>query len=368
MARTSGRILAAGAVEETGNGGGNGLAEQKRRITINDIARLANVSKKTVSRVINQSPFVKEDTRQKIAKIIEEHGFTPDPQARGLAFRRSFLIGLVHDNPNAQMVLSLQQGLFDRLTGSGFELVVHPCDRNSPSLVADIRNFVERQKLFGVVLLPPVSENETLVAMLRDIDCPYVRIGSVMLDEPEQMIALDDRSATAEAANHLADLGHRLIGFIKGPANFASAQERFVGFAEALRSRGMPLRDDYIVQGGYTFESGIAAAEQLLNRDVRPTAIFASNDEMAAGVYRVANERGIAIPGDLSVIGFDDTAFAARMWPPLTTVRWPIRDMGRTAASRLIARMHEERERGTHQEEPLVPRLIIRGSTAKPRT
>src|SRR5690242_7654013 len=127
-----------------------------RRPTINDIARLANVSKKTVSRVINQSPFVKDETRAKIDAVIQQIGYAPDPQARGLAFRRSFLIGLVYDNPNAQYIVNAQEGVLDALRGSEFELVVHPCDRLSEDFVAGVRRFVERQKLHGVILLPPV--------------------------------------------------------------------------------------------------------------------------------------------------------------------------------------------------------------------
>src|SRR5687767_1506233 len=133
-----------------------------RRATINDIARLASVSKKTVSRVINQSPFVKEETRAKIDAVIREIGYQPDPQARGLAFRRSFLIGLVYDNPNAQYIVNIQDGALDALRGSGFELVVHPCDRRSEDFVPGVRRFVERQKLHGVILLPPVSEDQNL--------------------------------------------------------------------------------------------------------------------------------------------------------------------------------------------------------------
>ena len=134
-----------------------------RRATINDIARMASVSKKTVSRVINQSPFVKEETRAKIDAVIRQIGYHPDPQARGLAFRRSFLIGLVYDNPNAQYIVNIQDGALDALRGSGFELVVHPCDRRGEDFIPGVRRFIERQKLHGVILLPPVSEDHTLV-------------------------------------------------------------------------------------------------------------------------------------------------------------------------------------------------------------
>src|SRR5258708_25869557 len=146
----------------------------RRRPTITDIARLAGVSKKTVSRVINASPYVQKDTRERIEAVIAEHGYAPDPQARGLAFRRSFLIGLVYDNPNPQYVVNMQLGLLDGLKGSGFELVVHPCSRASPTFLADLRGFIERQKLAGVVLTPSVSQDERAAALLGEVGCAYV--------------------------------------------------------------------------------------------------------------------------------------------------------------------------------------------------
>ena len=162
-------------------------------MTINDIARLAKVSKKTISRVINNSPLLKRETRERVLKIIEEVGYQPDPQARGLAFRRSFLIGLIYDNPNAQYVIDMQQGIIDVIRGSGLELVVYPCRRRHPSFLSDIRNFVERQRLFGVVLPPSVSEDEDLIRLLDEISCPYARIASVSLDLPARMVVTHDR-------------------------------------------------------------------------------------------------------------------------------------------------------------------------------
>jgi LacI family transcriptional regulator len=307
-----------------------------RRATINDIARLANVSKKTVSRVINQSPFVKEATRAKIDAVIQQIGYAPDPQARGLAFRRSFLIGLIYDNPNAQYIVNIQDGVLDALRGSGFELVVHPCDRLSEDFLPGIRRFIERQKLNGVILLPPISEDQTLAQQLREIDCQFVRVASVRLDTTSRAILCNDREATAEAANYLEALGHRRIGLIAGPPQYRSAHERTTGFLTALEARGVKIPPEMIVEGAYSFESGVACGEALLARRPRPTAIFACNDEMAAGVYKAAYRLRISIPEELSVIGFDDSPMATRLTPSLTTIRMPIRDMGRLAAAKLI--------------------------------
>src|SRR5262245_36440836 len=179
-------------------------AAGERRHTINDIARLANVSKKTVSRVINESPFVRQETRARIAEIMQRVGYTPDPQARGLAFRRSFLIGLIYDNPNAPYVINIQEGALGALRRMGYELVVHPCDRNSPEFLPEIRNLVSRQKLDGVILLPPVSENAVLPDLLRELKTAYVRVLSARLDEPNNLVLSMDRQSAAEVAEHLA--------------------------------------------------------------------------------------------------------------------------------------------------------------------
>jgi LacI family transcriptional regulator len=337
-----------------------------RRATINDIARLANVSKKTVSRVINQSPFVKEETRAKIDAVISKIGYAPDPQARGLAFRRSFLIGLIYDNPNAQYIVNIQDGALDALRGSGFELVVHPCDRKSEDFIPGVRRFVERQKLHGAILLPPLSEDQALTRALLEVDCSYVRVASVRLDESARMVVSSDREAAAEAGKYLESLGHRNIAMIAGPSQYRSAFERQTGFITSLQQRGIKVPLENIVEGSYSFESGVMCGEKLLARTPRPTAIFASNDEMAAGVYRAAYQHGLTIPGDLSVVGFDDSPLASRIWPTLTTIRLPIRDMGRLAASKLLP--HGGREGAGALEHSVVsPHLIVRDSSRPPR-
>jgi LacI family transcriptional regulator len=331
----------------------------RRRPTINDIARLAGVSKKTVSRVINASPYVQKDTRERIEAVIAEHGYAPDPQARGLAFRRSFLIGLVYDNPNPQYVVNMQLGLLDGMKGSGFELVVHPCNRASPTFLADLRSFAERQRLFGVVLTPSVSEDERVAYLMAEIGCGYVRVASVSLDEPQHMIETRDRLGGVAAAHHLAGLGHRRMAFISGPPSFRSSRERREGFEAGLADRGLSLASPYIGEGAYTFESGIECAAALLKLDPRPTAIFAGNDEMAAGVLQAARQMDVRVPEDLSVVGFDDFEIARRLWPSLTTVRTPTREIGRLAAERLIG----SDEGDGRDEKDRLPSLVVRQSS-----
>jgi LacI family transcriptional regulator len=306
------------------------------KATINDIARLAGVSKKTVSRVINRSPLLNEATRAKVDAVIAAAGYVPNPQARALALRRNFLIALVHDNPNAQMVLGMQTGLLEVLKGTEYELIVRPVNRESPTMVDDLRQFLERQRPHGIVLLPPISENDALAALCDELDCRYVRMGSAQLDDPSRMVGSNDRELMGEAAAYLIAQGHRRIGFVAGPQGFRSAFERRAGLDAALAAAGIELPEALIAEGSYRFESGVAAGNRLLSADPRPTAILASNDEMAAGVVHAVRARGLDVPRDVSVIGFDDTAIAAHLWPPLTTVRWPIADMARAAANKLL--------------------------------
>jgi LacI family transcriptional regulator len=334
--------------------------------TINDVARLAGVSKKTVSRVINRSPLLNSDTRAKVEAVIADLGYVPNVQARALALRRNFLLGLIHDNPNAQMVMNVQAGILEAIRDTEFELIVRPIDRGSSTMLADVRNFLERQRLYGVLILPPVSENEMLAELCRELDIRYVRMGSTALDTPEHTVASNDCDVVTEAVNHLISLGHRRIGLIAGPHGFRSARERRKGFEQALAAADIKLPRSLIADGNYTFESGQAAADRLLDLSPRPTAIFASNDEMAAAAMHAARRRGMEIPKDLSIIGFDDTAIASHIWPPLTTVHWPIISMGRSAALKLLTDFFGD-ELAVEEPSLFPSTLIHRASVAPPR-
>lgn len=334
-----------------------------RKPTINDVADLAGVSKKTVSRVINNSPLVNTATRDGIQLIINEIGYRPDPQARGLAFRRSYLVGLIYDNPNPQYVVNMQLGILDGLRDTGFELVVHPCDRASDTFIEDAKKFVELQKLYGVILTPSVSEDERLAEVLREIGCAYIRIASVALDMERRMIVTNDRLGGHAAARHLADLGHKRIALVTGRRSFRSAHERRAGFEEGLEEHGIELPPKYILQGDYTFESGLARGAELLDLEPQPTAVFAANDEMAAGVLQALHVAGLVAPKALSVVGFDDFELATRVWPRLTTVHSPIREIGMLASKRLLE--DELNDIDSSGVNAIEPQLIERESACK---
>jgi LacI family transcriptional regulator len=263
--------------------------------------------------------------------------------------------------------MNVQQGMLEAIHDSEFEMVVRPVDRGSATMLEDLRLFLERQRLFGVLLMPPISENDAVAKLCADLGCRYVRMGSAELDTPEHMVASNDREAVHEATQYLIAQGHRRIGLVAGPHGFRSARERRLGFEDAMRDAGISLPRSMIAEGNYTFESGLIAAERLLDVVPRPTAIFSSNDEMAAGVIHAACQRGLVVPRDLSVIGFDDTPIAAHMWPPLTTVRWPIASMARSAALKLITGIADNDD-DTSVPEPsmFLSTLIRRGSVSPP--
>lgn len=279
-----------------------------------------------------------------------------------MALRRNFLIGLIHDNPNAQMVLGVQEGILDTIARTEFALVVRPVDRHSPRMLEDVKHFIEQQRLYGVMLLPPISENDELANLCRDLGCTVVRMGSARLDEDAHLVASNDRQAVAEAVAWLAELGHRRIGFVAGPEGFRSAHERELGFADGMASASLVADPALSARGDYRFESGRAAGARLLSADPPPTAIFCSNDEMAAGVLHAARARGIEVPEDLSIVGFDNTATAAHIWPPLTTVRWPIAAMAQAAAKKLI-----DPAGAAAQPSFFLSDLVRRASTVPPR-
>lgn len=332
-----------------------------RKATINDVAKLANVSKKTISRIINKSPSVAEKTRARVQVIIDTLNYEPDPQARGLAFRHSFLVGLIYDNPNPQYVVNIQQGILDVLKDTQYELLVHPCSRSDPNFLTDARQFIERQRLFGVILTSSVSEDPRLAEVLRDLDCRYVRVSSVSLDKPDHMVVTNDRDGASLAAEHLCELGHKKIAFVTGRLDFLSSQQRQQGFEAGLRKHGQSLRPEYIVQGDYTFLSGRAAGEALLAYEDPPTAVFCANDEMAAGCLLALRLAGFKAPERMSIVGFDDYQIASTVWPRLTTVRSPTRDIGRHAAAHLLAENDIKVDLLS-----IVPELIIRESSGLP--
>ncbi len=337
-----------------------------REATITHVAQQAGVSLRTVSRVINESPLVNADTRSRVMQVIRSLDYRPSLRARALASQQSFMIGLVHDDPNAVVLDHVQRGIFSVCSQRRYELLVHPCQFGSPTLVEDILDFARSTRLDGLVVIPPVTEIEELATALKANNIPTVGIASVPLKDYGLMLVSQERTAVVELAEFLLSLGHRQFGMVTGPSRFKSAVERRIGFIEALRAKGIPESHIAIREGDYEFASGMSCAASLLSLPDRPTAIFASNDRMAAGVLKVAAQMGISIPQHLSVIGFDDSVFASMLNPSLTTVCRPMKSIAEQAARWLTetSRTSQDRE----QPHFIELNLVLRDSTgAAPR-
>jgi len=313
------------------------------KATITDVAKKAGVSMKTVSRVLNNEPNVAEKTRQKVKAIANELRYSPNLAARGLATSKSYLIALIYDNPSPNYISHIQRGAIDACREAGYHLVVEPLTLESGDASEEkanaIRAVLDRLPVDGVVLTPPLCDSQSILDTLAELNIRCVRVAPKNRGQ-DPFVGMDDETAAYQMTQYLLEQGHEKIGFVKGHADHAATYLRFDGFNRAMKDADLEVREDLVVQGDFSFESGGRAAKHLLSLDKgkRPTAIFASNDDMAAAVISVAGQFGVVVPSELSVCGFDDTPLARVIWPALTTVRQPIYRMGYDAAKQLVSR------------------------------
>lgn len=333
-------------------------------VTINDVASATGVSIRTVSRVLNDSPKVSAQTRELVQSAIARLGFQPSLRARGLAAGRSFLIGVVQGDFNAHVLGVFQRGIVEVCSAAGYELLVHPADTEDPDLPETIAAFVRRSRVDGLIVLSPIAEHAEIPPALAALDVASVGIAAIRAPGYSSMLVSNERAAARRMTEHLIALGHRRIAMITGPLRFCSAQERLAGFREAVSAAGLTAPDGFVVEGDYQFESGRRATAELMRAAEPPTAIFASNDIMAAGVLKTAVELGLPVPGRLSVAGFDDSDIATMVSPSLTTIRRPLHEMARDATLRLLTLIGDETDVGPDQQVELT--LVVRGSTAAP--
>lgn len=305
--------------------------------TINDVADRSGVSIKTVSRVINHESGVHPLTREHVLKVVAELKYRPKLSARSLAGARSFLIGLLYYDPSAAFVGDVQQGATLRCREAGYHLVVESLHNDAPDLAQQVARMVSALQPDGMILTPPLCDNPKVLKALRENQTPYVLLSPARDVKGVASVRMDDAHAAEEITNLLISLGHERIAFIKGPADQAASALRFQGYLRAMKAHRIPVEQEFVCQGDFVFASGVDAAHKLLSRRVRPTAVFAGNDDMALGVLAAAQRLGLAVPGDLSIAGFDDSPAASLVWPPLTTVRQPKNEMARVAVEMLIA-------------------------------
>jgi len=321
---------------------------------------------KSVSRVINREPNVSEKLRSKVQRAIDALGYVPDLAARSLAGTRAFLIGILidnplTDNPNPDYFMRVQNGAYQACRERGYHLVIQNLNSGCETVTDVLHSILKNERVDGFLLTPPITERAAVMDLLEARRIPYVRVAPVSFPGRSPAVVTDDAQAAGELAHHFWNLGHRRIAIVNGHADHGAARTRRQGFLSALAALG--CGDVSEAYGGFQFAVGIEAGKRLLALPERPTAIFAANDDSAAGVMSAIAQAGLKIPDDISVAGFDDAWIAKSVWPYLTTVHQPITEMAHTAATMLIER------NGSAERNPVVKldyALVVRDSTAPP--
>ena len=337
------------------------------KVTIDDVAELAGVSIKTVSRVVNREPNVRESTQAKVEAAIAELNYRPNQAARSLASHRSRLIGLIYDDPSvydipsAGYIIKMQEGALHACRDNGFELLIHPCRYRARNVGAELKTLIEQVRPDGIVLAAPLSNMPKIIRPIEATGTPLVRMSPGMKNGRQLTVATNDREISAEMTRYLASLGHKMIAFVTGHPSHKAVGNRFLGYKDGLQQSGLKFSEHWVATGDNSIGSGEQAALKLFGLKQQPTAIFAANDDMAAGVIRVADRCGISVPGQLSVAGCDDIALARQVYPALTTISQPITVMAEKAAAMLIESARDKE--ALHADEIVPAELRVRDST-----
>ena len=331
--------------------------------TLSDIAKLAKVSIKTASRVVRKEPKVSPKTRAAVEEAIKTLNYRPSVAPRAAVGSRSYVLGLIFDNPNASYIVELLQGAMEQSRQDGYHLIVEPVSLSSATITEDINNLLVQSNLDGMILPPPLCDEPSILKALMSAGKPFARISPSISEELGLRVEINDHQAAKEMTTKLIELGHTSIGFITGRKGTATTRRRLEGFLSAMKKANLSVPDSFIQEGNFEYRSALIAGEKLLKQPQRPTAIFASNDEMAAGLIAAAHKSGLSVPDDLSIAGFDDSLVATVVWPQLTTVRQPIKEMAATAVKILIEKCRAESDENPNME--LLPtEIIMRESTS----
>ena len=330
------------------------------RPTIGDVAKLADVSTKTVSRVLNREASVRPATRERVESAIRALKYQPNSPARMLAGSRTYLAALVY-SANSSYVSMLLDGAIKACREDHYDLLTYPCDYDSPEFLETLEEFVSSRRVDGLVLTPPICDMLEVRRLLQRHDVPHVVVSRPPRTRKDWSVVTNDREICRDVVRQLVDLGHRSIAFVSGHADHKAMRNRLLGYEEGLAEARIRVARTLVVPGDNTFESGLHAGSRLLGFKRPPTAIFCANDHMAAGVMQAAHKLGIDIPAGVSIAGFDDLPIASQIWPPLTTVRQPLRDMGYEATGLLLQQLRGESPAETRIVVP--SRLVVRSST-----
>lgn len=327
-------------------------------VTIKDIARMAGVSHTTVSRALNDSPLIHEETKRKIRAIADRLDYTPNYSAKSLVLARSYHIGLffstLSKGTSSNFFHETVKGVHGAVN-SKYHLIVNAIDDYDGNFAA-----VTRKTFDGVIVMSQSDQDESFIRYVAERNIPLVVLNRNAEHLSPVHVLADDRAGVYRVVEHLIMQGHSRIAIIEGKQTFKSSQARKEGYLQALRQYGIETDPGLHTVGGYTLEGGYHAMKELLRKDQLPTAVFCSSDEMAVGAMKAIAEHGLTVPGDISVAGFDDDVFSAFLSPALTTVKRPVETMSRIGAEKLLS----EIERGTPSKETVFveTELVVRES------
>ncbi|MGG2200901.1 MULTISPECIES: LacI family DNA-binding transcriptional regulator [Paenibacillus] len=327
-------------------------------INIFDIAKEAEVSIATVSKVVNNTGRISDKTRKKVLEIIEKHNYTPNSLATALTGKFSYTLGLIIPNLANPFFGEIAKSVEDRARELGFSVMICSTDYDADR-EASYFTLLQKKRVDGVIILSGFEDQQTIT---RNLVKPNMPVALIARDIPTisiNSVSIDDFVGGYEAAKHLIGLGHRRMGLIV--ENIRCAKERVRGFNQALEEHDLQLDESLVLLGEATVPNGKKLALQLLSGEEPPTAIFATNDLLAIGTIQAANEHGLKVPQDVSVIGFDNTMLATITDPPLTTIAQPMEQMGRQIVDLLVQELKGD---VTHKQRiVLLPELVVRKST-----
>jgi len=331
------------------------------RVTISQVAEEVGVSAMTVSNVLNGKPGASEETRRRVLEAAERLGYQPNISARNLKGGRSGLIGVMMLDLTNQYGLEIVRGIADELAEAERELLINATYQDAVR-EQDRVEFLGRGLVDGVLMVAPVLEEQT-VELLRRKKLPCVVVDPRRLDVSLPRVTVDNYQGMRTGVQHLLDLGHTRIAYIRGEADLESTSIRFQGYRDALRLAGIEVDERLVGACDFSYASGFRTAARLI-ADHRPTALVAGADLIALGAVDAARAHGLDVPSQFSVVGFDDLPQAAQSFPGLTTVRQPLHDMGQMAARALLSLIEGQSLLMEHMQLPT--ELIMRGTTAAP--
>lgn len=331
-------------------------------VTIYDVAREANVSMATVSRVVNGNPNVKPTTRKKVMEVIERLGYRPNAVARGLASKKTTTVGVIIPDISSIFYAELARGIEDIATMYKYNIILSNSDQN-PDKELHLLNTLLGKQVDGIVFMGG-NITEAHIEEFKKSPAPIVLAGSVDQTGEIPSVNIDYLQATQDAVQSLIDRGHKSIAFVTGSMNDPINHSlKLTGYKNALEKAGIPFREDFVIEGDETYESGLEIWQTLEKMDERPTAIMAGNDEMAIGLMNGAKDSGLSIPEDLEVLSSDNTKLAVMVRPQLSTIVQPLYDIGAVAMRLLTKFMNKEEIEDT---TVILPHRIEFRSSTKP--